>query len=104
MARPGLGLGLRQQPKARLTPRVVDANVEQSIGSPARAGKFHNSGDAVGLSVLEGHWPPGHVIGRRIDAQNQIARANCIAHRIHPLAPGDIRPCPARGKDLFEWL
>jgi hypothetical protein len=39
------------------------------------------------------------MVGGGVDAQNQIARADGVAHSFHPLAWGQIRPGPASGKD-----
>src|SRR6185312_1580062 len=56
-ARPGLGFGLWQQPEARLTPREVNAHVEQCIGTSARAGEVHDRDHTVGLSGSERRRP-----------------------------------------------
>src|SRR6185369_10146857 len=67
-ARPGLGLGFWQQSEARLAPREVNAHIEQSIGTSARAGKFHDREHTVGLSGLEGHRPSRGMVWGGIDA------------------------------------
>ena len=63
-----LGFGLGQEAEARLAPREINAYVQQSIGTPAWAGKFHARQDTVGLPDLQGHWPARGMVRRGIDA------------------------------------
>jgi hypothetical protein len=81
---PGLGPGPWQKPEARLAPREVNAHIQQGIGTSAWARKFHDRDDSVGLASHEGHRPSRHMVRGDIDAQNEVARANSIAHDFHP--------------------
>src|SRR5260221_13858168 len=67
-ARLALGLGLGQEPEARLTPREINADIQQSIGTSARAGKFHDRDDAIGLPGDQGHRQSSGMIWGDIDA------------------------------------
>jgi hypothetical protein len=98
-ARLGLGLGLWQETEACLAPREADTYIEQRIGSSAHAGETQDPEDAVGLPGLEGHRPSPTMVWGGIDAQNQIARADSVAHSVHPLPGGDSRPSSQGGKD-----
>jgi hypothetical protein len=83
-ARLGLGLGLGQESEARLAPPEINAYIQQSIGTSAWAGKFHDRGDTVGLPGSQGHRPPRCMVRGGIDAQNQITGADRVAHSFHP--------------------
>jgi hypothetical protein len=87
-ARPGLGLGLWQESEARLTPREVDVHIEQSVRTSAWAAEFHHPDDTVGLSGSERHRPSRGMVWGGVDAKNQIARADGVAHSFDPLALG----------------
>src|ERR1700761_8821951 len=50
-----LGFGLGQEAEARLAPREINAYIQQGIGTPAWAGKFHDRDNAVSLPDLQGH-------------------------------------------------
>jgi len=63
-----LGLGLGQEAEARLAPREIDAYIQQGIGTPAWADKFHDRDNAVGLPHSQGHWPARGMVRRGIDA------------------------------------
>ncbi len=103
-ARPGLGLGLWQEPEACLAPCEVDAHVQQRIGPSARACKFHDRDDAVGLAGYEGHGSSCGVVRGGIDAKNEVARSNSIAHRerMDPHLPRgkDRQPIRSRRADI----
>jgi len=91
-ARPGLGPGLGQESEAGLAPREIDADIQQRIGTSAWAGKFHDRDDTVGLPGYEGHRPSRGVVRGGIDAENQIAGADSVAHRFHPFPDGKTKP------------
>jgi hypothetical protein len=63
-----LGFGLRQEAEARLTPRKINAYIQQSVGTPAWAGKIHDRDNTVGLAGSQGHRPAGGMVRRGIDA------------------------------------
>jgi hypothetical protein len=67
-ARPGLGPGLWQESEARLAPPVINTYIQQSIGTSAWAGKFHDRNDPVGLPGLQGHRPTRGMVRGGIDA------------------------------------
>jgi hypothetical protein len=67
-ARLGLGFGLGQEAEAGLAPREINTYVQQSIGTSAWAGKFHDRGDTVGLSGYQGHRPSRDMVRGDIDA------------------------------------
>ena len=90
-----LCFGLGQEAEARLAPREIDAHVQQSIGTPAWAGKFHDCEDTVGLSDSQRHRPSCGMVRRGVDAQNQITRADSVAHRLHPI-------CESLDRDPLE--
>jgi len=81
-----LGLGLGQEAEARLAPREIDAYIQQRIGTPAWAGKFHDRNNTVGLANSQGHRPARGMVRRGIDAENEIARSDSVAHSFHRLA------------------
>jgi hypothetical protein len=81
----GFELGLRQKPKARLAPREVNADIEQSVGPPAWAGKFHDRTDSIGLAYNERDLLSRDMVWSGVDAQNQIAGADSVAHGMHSL-------------------
>jgi hypothetical protein len=65
-----LGMALRgklQQPEARLTPRELNAHIEQGIGTSAGTGKLHDRHDTVSLSRSEGHGSASAVMRAGID-------------------------------------
>src|SRR5580698_11566003 len=72
-ARPGLGLGLGQESEAPLTPRKIDAYIQQSIGTSAWACELHDGDDTVGFPGYQGHRPSRDMVRGGVDAQNQIA-------------------------------
>ena len=82
-----------------MAPREIDADIQQSIGTSAWAAKFHDGENAVGLPGSQGHRPARGVVRRGIDAQNEIAGSDRVAHSFHPLPREKIRPGPERGKD-----
>jgi len=51
-----------------LAPREINADIQQSIGTPAWAGKFHDGENAVGLPGTQGHRLARDVVRRGIDA------------------------------------
>ncbi|MGZ5933642.1 MAG: hypothetical protein ACXWLV_02935, partial [Rhizomicrobium sp.] len=53
-----LGFGLGQEAEARLAPREINADIQQSIGTPAWAGKFHDRDNTVGLPTRRGTGLP----------------------------------------------
>jgi hypothetical protein len=65
--RRALGLGLWQQSETRLTPRELNAHIEQGIGTPAGAGKLHDRQNTVSLSRSEGHGSASAVMRAGID-------------------------------------
>lgn len=65
---PRFGFGLGQKPEARLTPREIDAHIQQRIGTPARADKIHDREDPVGLPGYERHRHSRGMVGGGIDA------------------------------------
>jgi hypothetical protein len=81
-----LGFGLGQEAEARLAPREINAYIQQSIGTPAWTGKFHDRDNTVGLPDSQGHRPARGMVWRGIDAENEIARSDSVAHSFHPLA------------------
>ena len=83
-ARLGLGLGLGQESEARLAPPEIYAYIQQSIGTSAGAGKFHDRDDTVGLPGHQGHRPARGMVRGDIDAENKITRADSVAHSFHP--------------------
>src|SRR6185437_8188071 len=87
-----LGFGLGQEAEARLAPREIDAYIQQGIGTPAWAGKFHDRENTVGLPDLQGHRPARGMVRRGIDAQNEVARSDSVAHGFHPFPWEKIRP------------
>jgi hypothetical protein len=91
-AGPCLGFGLGQEAKARLAPGEINAYIQQSIGTPAWAGKFHDLDYTVGLPDSQGHRPARGMVRRSIDAENEIARSDSVAHSFHPLLWEKIRP------------
>ncbi len=50
------------------------------------------------VSGLKGRRPSGGMVGGGVDAENQIAGADSVAHGLHPLARGQIKPSAERGK------
>jgi hypothetical protein len=63
-----LGSGLGQEAEARLAPREINAYIQQSIGTPAWAGKFHDRDNTVGLPGSQGHRPSRGMVRGGIDA------------------------------------
>ncbi len=61
-----LGLGI--QPETGLAPCEVNADVQQSIGTSTRAGKFHDRQDTIGLASDEGHRLSRDMVRRDVDA------------------------------------
>lgn len=72
--------GLGQEAEAALAPGEVDADVEQRVGAPAGAGEIEDVMDTVGLARDERHGLARHMVRGRVDAQDQIAGADSIAH------------------------
>jgi hypothetical protein len=62
-----LGFGLGQEAETRLAPREINAYVQQSIGTPAWAGKFHDLENAVGFTGSQGHRRSGDMVRGGID-------------------------------------
>jgi hypothetical protein len=62
------GFRLGQEAEARLTPREIDAYIQQSIGTSAWAGKFHDRDDTVSLSGSQGDRPSRDMVRGGIDA------------------------------------
>jgi len=67
-ARLALRLGLGQESEARLAPGEINSHIQQSIGTSAWAGKFHDRDDAVGLPGHQRHRPSRDVVRGDIDA------------------------------------
>jgi hypothetical protein len=63
-----LGFGLGQEAEARLAPREINAYIQQSIGTPAWAVKFHDRDNTVGLPRSQGHGPSRDMVRGGIDA------------------------------------
>ena len=68
-----------------MAPGEINADVEQSIGTSTRTREFHDCRDRIGLAGDERHWLSGDMVWRGIDAKNQIAGPDSIAHGFHPL-------------------
>lgn len=98
-ARRALGLGLWEQSETRLTPRELDAHIEQGIRPAAGTRKLHDRQYTVRLSRSERHGSASAVMRAGIDAKNQIARADSVAHDTRPLSRNKPKPRPAGGKN-----
>jgi len=70
----------------------LDAHIQQGIGPSAWACKFHDRGDTVDLASYERHRPSRGMVRGDIDAQNEVAGANSVAHSFHPSHRGKIGP------------
>ncbi len=105
LARLFLGLGLGQETEARLAPRIIDADIQQSIGTPAWAGKFHHRVDSVRLSGVQGHRPSRDMVRGCANAENKIARADGVAHSLHTLPAKGLTLNPGTGDSQrnLEW-
>lgn len=68
-----------------MAPGEVDADIEQRVGAPAGAGEVHHREDDIGLAGLQRHRPARHMVRRGIDAKNEIAGSDCVAHGFHPV-------------------
>src|SRR4029077_1567309 len=64
----GLELGLGQEPEASLAPSEIHTDVQQCIGTSARAGKFHHRQDTIGLAGDQGHGLARDMVRGDIDA------------------------------------
>jgi len=51
-----------------LAPPEINAYIQQSIGTPAWAGKFHDRKNTVGLPGSQGHRPSRGMVRGGIDA------------------------------------
>ena len=80
-----LRLWFGQEAEAGLAPGEVDADIEQRVGSSAGAGEVHHGEDDIGLAGLQRHRPARHMVRRGIDAKNEIAGSDCVAHGFHPV-------------------
>ena len=63
-----MGLGFGQEAEACLAPREINADIQQGIGTPAWAGKFHDGENTVCLPGYQRHRPAGGMVRRDIDA------------------------------------
>lgn len=81
-----LYLRFGQEAEAGLAPGEVHADIEQRVGAAAGAGKFHHSEDDIGFARLQRHGSARHMVWRGIDAKNEIAGSDSVAHGFHPVA------------------
>jgi hypothetical protein len=63
-----LGLGLGKEAEACLAPCEINAHIQQCIGTPTRAGEFHDGEYTVGFPGSQRHRPARDMVRRGIDA------------------------------------
>ena len=77
---------LRQVAEPGLAPGEADADINERIRSPARAGEIHYFENAISLAGYERDRLPRHMVGGRVHTENQFAGAEGIAHRPRSLS------------------